>query len=121
METYKIALTNQRMQRILGQILTCDLLLIGEPCPGTLLLFLQGLLLGAQVLHKADGRQGALPPVKVGRQRILLDLGDSCTGGKRQNDSVLARDANLQSSKRLLSKLKSKMVTKILLPQFSSS
>ena len=60
--------------------LTCKLLLVGECCPGTLLLLLQGLLLRAQVLHIADRWQRVSPIVEVGRQGILVYLCDSCMG-----------------------------------------
>ena len=67
--------------------LTCDLLLIGERGPGALLLLLQGLLLRAQVLHIADLRQRVLPPVKVGRQGIVIYLRDSCMAGRILKES----------------------------------
>lgn len=57
---------------------TCNLLLIGECSPGAPLLLLQGFLLWAEGLYIGNIWERTFPPVKVGRESIVLYFCNTC-------------------------------------------
>ena len=71
-----------RTRRILAQhrlpvvpsIPTFNFLINGEAAPGSLLLFLQGLLAGRQVLNMGHIRQGVVTPVHITRESKIFTL-----------------------------------------------
>ena len=64
----------QRRLPVVPSIPTFNFLIDGEAAPGSLLLFLQGLLAGRQVLEMGHIGHGVVTPVHVTRESIIFTL-----------------------------------------------